>query len=208
METKASDLIDQIEKDTLEGWKEVKSEKGVKVWVKESDLNIKMVKAQGIIETDIDTCIGLLYDREKRKEISKETTEFRLMETVSNDPAIHIVYCYLKSPTALMSDRDCYLLRTSKREGDIFTYAESSTVDGLEEKTKDDIPANRSKNCIQYDVFIQGAVIKYNSDSNECLVTIIMQMDPKGWIPKWVTNGGGPEGSIKTFDMLRTKSLK
>uniref|UniRef100_A0A0D6R6K5 START domain-containing protein n=1 Tax=Araucaria cunninghamii TaxID=56994 RepID=A0A0D6R6K5_ARACU len=50
------------------------------------------------------------------------------------------------------------------------------------------LPKSRGKKLVRGLLLQSGWVIEAMEQSNSCMVTYVVQMDPAGWLPKWVVN--------------------
>jgi len=187
---KAYDCWKETERD---GWVQSSSAKGFKVYRKKrSNLPLDIIKGICLLPYPLKTCIADFFSEEGRKVIENSIAERKVLEILEgDDPGRQVTYSCTVDKYPMVSVRDMVLCREtmlikSNQEGiqqsPVMVVNTSIEVEAC--------PVQRKR--VRIDMAFAGTIFEMKSPS-ETLVTMIIDIDIKGWLPKWLVNFAADE---------------
>ena len=149
------------------------------LWERISEHNetFPMVKSEGILPCSAEKAYDLLLNAKLKtqKKWDPALLKCQVVRTIS--PTAHLMYYVYGAPFPVKS-RDFSILRFSMEEDHRYVIWATSVMD-------EEIPV--SSKYIRGEVSISGYFLEVLTE-NMCKITTVNNIDPKGWIPKFVVN--------------------
>jgi hypothetical protein len=174
-----------------DAWEQLSNEDGITVWRREvAGSPVVAVKGEAVIAASLAKTASVLADTSRAKEWVCSLGEARVLRVIS--PTARIEYNRLAAPWPV-SDRDFVFSTEIKidRKARTVTFELKSVVDAL--APPDDDKAVRGE-------LLSSTYVLTQVEERKTKVTVEIQVDPKGSIPKWLVNyaqKGWPRGTLE-----------
>ncbi len=180
-------------------WEQLSDEDGIKVWRREVEGSpVVAVKGEATFATSIAKLAGVLKDTSREKEWVCSLGEARVLKVVS--PTVWIEYNRLEAPWPV-SDRD-FVIRTEIK------------VDKQKKAVTFDIKSVEEPSCPpNEDKAVRGELVAstyqlQGLEDGRTRVTVEIQVDPKGSLPKWLVNWAQKGWPRATLENIRDQIAK
>jgi hypothetical protein len=180
-------------------WEELSNEGGIKVWRREVEGSpVVAVKGEGVINASLAKVANVIWDNTRAKEWVASCGEARVLRVIS--PCERIEYNRLEAPWPV-SDRDFVFRSVIKLEKKTKTVAFElrSVADAL-------APVNEDK-AVRGELLASSYVLT-EVEEGKTRVTVEIQVDPKGSIPKVIVNWAQKGWPRATLEGIRDQAAK
>lgn len=174
------------------GWRRVAARDGIKVYAKTvPDSKIKAMKAECVLDADVDEVIALLLDVNAAEQWVCHTKSCRLIKRVSDTELLYHTEVSLPWP---LDNRDFVThLRVIRSENSPITTIEAPAIPGI-------MPVREG--VVRISTSINRWVL-HPLPSARVRVEYTLQVDPGGHIPAHVVNMFACRAPIETFQNMR-----
>jgi len=187
---KAYDCWKETERD---GWVKSTSSEGFKVYRKKrSNLPLDIIKGECLLPYPLKTCIADFFSEEGRNAMEETIAERKVIENLGkDDPGRQITYCYTVDKYPMVSVRDMVHCRETMLIKNNQEGIQSCPV--MVVNTSVEVQACPvKKKRVRIDLAFAGTIFEMKSPS-ETQITMIIDVDVKGWLPKWLVNFAADE---------------
>ncbi|HZV01725.1 MAG TPA: START domain-containing protein [Planctomycetota bacterium] len=180
-------------------WEQLSDEDGIKVWRREVEGSpVVAVKGEATIATPIAKLASVLHDTSRAKEWVCSLGEARVLKVVS--PTVWIEYNRLEAPWPV-SDRD-FVFRTEIK----LDKKQKSVTFELKSVEEPSCPPNEDK-AVRGELVASTYQLQALEDGRT-RVTVEIQVDPKGSLPKWLVNWAQKGWPRATLENIRDQIAK
>jgi len=203
-----TELKDNMAKLALEdessGWQTIKEDAGLIISRKMVDQSgIYVFRGQATVDAPTAIVFGLAADITRRKEFNPHCIAFEKIREYSKDPnnEVYLAYYASDSMISMVAKRDFALLRVVAKDvdGKGTCLSAGTSVNHALIPEKDGF--------IRAVSGISGWVFEPKGE-HKCAITVLIQVNPNGWIPSWVVNYGGPNKALEGFLRFQEVVLK
>jgi len=141
------------------------------------------VKTEGTLKVSPETAFALVSETsmDSRKRWDTELLYYNVVDTIADN--ILLTHVGFKTPFPVTS-RDFCAIRCSTEEDGVRYIWGCSVISSA-------VPENAEGKFVRGMIIVSGFVFKpVDGEPDQCLITNVNQVDPKGWIPAWVVNLG------------------
>ncbi len=180
-------------------WEELSDENGIRVWRRETDGSpIVALRGEAVIDAPLARVASVLDDTPRQVEWACNTVEAKVVRAIS--PTERIVYNLTHAPWPV-ADRDFvfHAVVTPDRKERTLTYE----LHSVEDKG---MPPDEDK-AVRGELIDSRYVLK-ELEGGKTRLTVTIQADPKGSVPKWVVNLAQKAWPRETIEGLRAQCAK
>ena len=185
------DQYDKILKEKLQHLKEIypfypknnwqleKEKYGIKIHsMYDKRTQLKIIRSQGIVRAPVSKIVEMGHNIEIATEWDNTLESVKILHKEDNYALIKTV---TKKAPLITQRESIFLSNIIKEENDESTYVTSTSIDCSEIKENDA--------CVRANIHLLGWVMTPDAnDSNKTIFTVLLHVDPKGWIPKAIFN--------------------
>jgi len=161
-------------------WQLEKEKYGIKIHsMFDAKTQLKIIRSQGIIKAPVSKIVEMGQNIEIATQWDNTLESVKILHKEGDNCA---VIKTLTKKTPLIAPRESlFLSNIIKEENDDSTYIISTSID---------CPAiKESEGCVRAKIHLLGWVMTPDAyDSNLTVFTVVLHVDPKGWIPKAIFN--------------------
>jgi hypothetical protein len=193
IQTAASKVYDCWKETEGEGWVKSSSTQGYQVYRKKrSKLPLDIIKGVCLLPFPLETCIADFFSDKGREAYEDSIAERKVLETLGKGcHGREVVYSCTVDKYPMVSVRDMVLgqetILIKTNTGSKQTYPVMVVTTSVEVDT---CPVR--KKAVRVDMPFAGTIFETKSAS-QTLVTMIIDIDVKGWLPKWLVNFAADE---------------
>lgn len=180
-------------------WEPISSEDGINVWRREVEGNpLVIFKGDAVVDAPIAKVANVVYDLSRDSEWVADVLESRVVELIS--PTERIEYNRTGAPWPI-KDRD--FVFHAKLEIDATKKRLVYSMDSIADKRAPEDESKAVRGELRNSTYVLDAV-----DQAHTRVTVEIECDPKGSIPKWVVNLVQKGWPRKTLEGIRAQAAK
>jgi len=197
---KAYDCWMETERD---GWAKSTSSEGFKVYRKKrSNLPLDIIKGVCLLPYPIKTCIADFFSEEGRSAMEESIAERKVIEHLAkDDPGRQVTYSCTVDKYPMVSVRDMVLGRETMLIKNNQVGMQSCPVMVVTTSVEvQDCPVRKKR--VRIDMAFAGTIFEMKSPS-ETQMTMIIDVDVKGWLPKWLVNFAADECAYPPFRLRK-----
>lgn len=181
-------------------WEEISNEDGIVCWSRDvPDSPIVAFKGEGVVDAPIAKVARVLQDTSRKKEWIARTLEVREVRRVSDLEYVEYIRSEAPGP---IKDRD--FVYNAKVELD----REKKTLIVRIKSVKEPLAPENEDVAVRGELLDSCYVLTSIEDGKKTRVSVEIQADPKGMIPKWVVNLVQKSWPRKTLQGIRDQAAK